>query len=228
MRRCARSTAGQIARPLLLLTALTTVLATGCAGNQSDLASSGSALTMNVVWPEDSRVIPTVSNSIRVKVIKDGFTINNQLLAKPTTSVTFNHAPVGAVTVEATSYPNVDGTGNPVAFASVPATVTQGQTATIGLTMASTIDRLHLTTTNTTIILLILATRQITTTCYDVNNNVVLHAPGDLSYQSSNSLIATVDATGLVRGLLPGSATITVTDAISGKSMGIVFTVLFA
>ena len=46
----------------------------------------------------------------------------------------------------------------------------------------------------------------------------MLTAPSDLTYASSGISVFIVSPTGLVTGLALGNATLTVTDAISGKS----------
>lgn len=194
----------------------------GCGGSGLSSSSSRPAtsrLTVNFAWPiRDTRVIPTASNSIKVVVTQGAVTVGSAILVRPATTVSFSELPVGSITVAATAYPNSDATGNAMASASTSSTITANNTQTVDLTMASTIHHLTLTPNPINLAITGLLTRQTTVTAYDASNAVILTAAADISYSTSNSLLFNVNATGLVTGLAIGNATVTATDAISGKS----------
>lgn len=163
-------------------------------------------------------MVPTAAQSIRVEVLQDATVVNTALLTVASPSTTFAQVPTGTMTVKATAFPNADGTGTAMALAQTSQTIADNTTASVSLTMGSTIDHLTVTPNPVNFLLAALFPRTITVTAYDAGNNVVLTAPGDIGYASSNFAIATVSASGTVAGLALGQCTITATDAVSGKS----------
>lgn len=200
------------ARPLLFLIA---ALAAGCGGGGQ---SSVGGLRLSLAWPK-SRVIPTAAQSVRVQVLQGAAVVNEAILtpASPTTS--FTEIPAGSVTVRAVAYPASNGTGTAMASAQVPATIVANGTASVDLTMASTIDRLTISPSPVVLQLSGVFVRQLVVTAYDASNSVVLTSASDLSYASSSGTLFTVNASGLVQAVGgAGTGTVTATDAISGKS----------
>ena len=135
------------------------VLLMGCgAGSSLDSAGGGSPtppangrLTLNVVWPNPTRLIPLFSNSIRAVVTSGSQTLGSQLIvggdgapSNPST-VTFDNLPAGTVTLTATAYPRQDGSGVAQATGAQSVTIVSGQTAAVSVTMASTIDHVAIT-----------------------------------------------------------------------------------
>ena len=173
---------------------------------------------VRVAFPARSRVIPTAAQSVVVQVVQGATVVNQATLTTTSPQTTFTEVPVGSVTVKAFASPNSAGTGTPMATAQTIQTVVNGGTAAVDLTMASTIDHLSITPNPINLALTGVVTRQVTVTAYDASNAVVLTAPGDLSYSSSGVSIFLVGSTGLVTGIALGNATLTATDAISGKS----------
>lgn len=176
-----------------------------------------------MIWPADlppSRVIPQAAQSILVEIKSGSTVVSSATLAKPTTTADFTELPVGALTVEVTAYPTTDATGTPLAYATVPATIVADGTATVNVTLASTID--HLEITPTTLTIGVSASQQVTVTAKDVNGNVVLVDPSAISFVSSNPGVASVDSSGNVTaGSSVGSTTITVTEGDSGKTISL-------
>jgi hypothetical protein len=94
--------------------------------------------------------------------------------------------------------------------ATIRATVVGGtQSGTATVTVQQAINTISLTTNSATIE--VSGTTQIAVSALDPNGSPI--APQFLSWVSSNTLVATVNATGLVTGVGPGTATITVGTA---------------
>lgn len=202
------------AYPLALLVAL---LAAGCGGGGRQEAKG--TFSVKFAWPAHAgRVIPTAAQSIRVQVLRNT-TVTNEALLTPTAPVAnFTEVPTGTVTVKAVAYPTAGGTGTALASAQTTQTITANGTASVSLTMASTIDHLDLTPDTINLALSGILTRQTTVTAYDTAGSVVLMSPSDLTYSSTGLSVFLVSPTGLVTGVGVGNATLVVTDAVSGKS----------
>ena len=213
---------------------LTALFLPGCGGSSptspsTDVAAASSGRAVfTVVWPASSttRLIPLAARSIRVDVLRsNGTVVASQLLARAGTdsasaTLTFPNLPVQTLTARATALPQTDGTGTAQATGSVPLVIQAGQTVSFSLTMASTVD--HLETNTATVPLTSGQTFQMTETARDApgtSGNVVLTTPAKIQWKSSNMLAVSVDSDGLVTALSAGSATITVSDQESGKSV---------
>ena len=132
------------AYPLAILVAL---LAAGCGGGGRHGASDTNGnFSVKFAWPAKAgRVIPTAAQSIRVQVF-EGATMSNEAILTPAApSVSFTEVPTGMVMVKAVAYPTAGGTGTALASAQTTQTITANGTASVNLTMASTIDHLALT-----------------------------------------------------------------------------------
>lgn len=204
-------------RPLLLLLAgsLAAYSAVGCGGHSSH--HNRGSIRFTVAWPPaETRVIPAAAQSLLVK-IKDGSTVlNTQLIARPASTTTFTELPVGPLTVDVSAFASTDGTGTPLASASVPTTIVANGSVNVDVTLVSSIDHLEISPSPLT--LAALTTGTITMTAKDVNGSVVLVDPSSVSYSSSDSSVASVSSSGVVTaGGSVGTATITVTEADSGK-----------
>lgn len=195
----------------------------GCGGGQSGTALTETASTGRAVvavqWPTRSRLIPTTSNSIRVDVLRDGTVLSSQLLVRPDTGasvLTFEHLPVVPLTVQASAFPETDGTGVAQASGTVPVTIEAGKTVSFDLTLSSTID--HITVSPKDITVGPGATAPLTATAVDASGNIVLFAPNKLEWSSSDASIASVNAAGVVQGVKSGKVQINVLETESGKS----------
>src|SRR5204862_401741 len=126
--------------------ALAMAVLMGCGGQGGQQQPTGRAV-FTIIWPNDSRLIPAASNSIKV-VIKRGAAVSaTQTLARPVgggpANVTFDTLPVDTLSATATAYPQANGTGVAQATATVPLVIQANQTTNFSLTMASTIDHLE-------------------------------------------------------------------------------------
>jgi len=209
------------------------MLLSGCSTNSVGPGTSTmrTSARLTIQWPSSAasagRLVPAATQSIKL-VLSDtsGFS-TNRVVDRPatgtSTTVTFTNVPVGALTVTATAYPQTGAAGTPLATGTSPLTTVAGQQASITLTMASTID--HLDITSTTLTTPTLGTLQLTATPKDSSGNVVLVAAGNISWTSGTLANATVDSTGKVTGVHPGTAVITATESDTQKSASVTVTV---
>lgn len=190
----------------------------GCGGQGDGPARAArGGLTLSIAWPEPSRVIPANAQSLVVQVKQGAAVIDSAVISRPAATLSFSELPVGSLTVVASAFASVDGTGTPLAAASVPMTIVANQTSTVDVTLASTIDHLDVSPSPLTLGALLSGT--ITVTARDANNAVVLLDPSALSFSSSNSGVVSVTSGGVATaGASVGSATITIDEADSGKS----------
>jgi len=215
----------------ILLAILSALVLTGCGGggaaSNPSAPASGRAVIV-IQWPEPSRLIPAAANSISIQVQEGSTAVDQQLAARPasgnTSTVSFNNLPSGSFTVQATAYPNADGTGTALSAGSVPLTLGVGETKNFTVTMTSTIDHLELSAPVAQIVSG--ATTPFTVTAKDVSGALVLTTPGKLQWSSGTPSVAAVDSSGVVTGALAGTSAISVTDSESGKSVSKNITVL--
>jgi len=212
---------------ILLGIALAAALLAGCGGSgNSGVTATGTragSLTLTVKWPAPGRFIPVAANSIKADVVQVGpnTIVASKLIARPTgapttSSVMFDSVPVGDVVLIAHAFPDADGTGTAQAAGVTPAKITGGQTTTVTVTMATLVDHLRITPDSPTIN--VGETKPLTMTAYNPPNEVVLTAPQNVKWTSADPSVATVDATGNVKGIAKGSAVITVTESESKQS----------
>ena len=221
------STAGWLVGAVLILTLAW--LLPGCGGLGGGSAPHTGTLVLRVVWPAASatndRLIPAASKAIKFEIYRAGAATPEKvaIVARPNNQVTLTDVLAGSVTLKATAYPNADATGTPQASAEKPITVVAGQTTTESITLATTIDRIEVAPTNPFVT--IGQWVQLVATAKNASGNTVLIAPGNLEWVSSDTSVATVDATGKVTGVVAGSADITVTENESGKSVTVAVSV---
>ncbi|MES2459159.1 MAG: hypothetical protein V4671_01150 [Armatimonadota bacterium] len=230
----------------------------GCGGgNGSSSVSQGQSpssskargvVSVSITWPERTRLIPIMSESVKVTVARVGGTgvpIAPQILRRVpldpppsfpvqppmTSTASFPDLEVGEYTVTATAYPTADGTGTAQATATVSATVVGDENTPVGLVMGTTVDHLEVTAVSST--LTVGETTILTVTPRDAAGQAVLIDRGRTRYSSSAPGVAEADLTQfkpgeyvvLARGTAAGLATITVTDTETGKSGTVTLTV---
>ncbi|MCW3096233.1 MAG: hypothetical protein JWL77_1851 [Chthonomonadaceae bacterium] len=206
----------------------------GCGGASNTATTAGNTgrATLAITWPArtTTRLIPVAANSIVISFLQGTTVVATQTIARPTTgtssTVTFPTLPAGALTLQATSYPNSDGTGVAQATATSSVTIVAGQNTALGITMASTIASLGITPTSPSIT--VSGTTQLAMTALDSSGHIVLTSASTISWASGSPGIATVSSTGLVTGVAAGNATITATESESGKIATISVTVTTA
>ena len=187
-------------------------------GTTAPPAITGSArATVHITWPKPktagsvrSRLIPAASNAIKIDIKNGATPVASAVIATPSPSHTFDALPVGSLTVICTAYPDATAAG--VAQATgVGTLVTQaGQTATLTVTMDSTVD--HLSIAPVTAPVSVGATTQLAVTAYDASGAIVLVSPSKFKWSSDTPSVATVDGSGVVTGIANGTAGIIVTD----------------
>lgn len=197
----------------------------GCSGGASSVSPGTASRTgrarFTIQWPTRSRLIPTAANSIRIRVSQDATLIAERTLPRPTeggtVNTTFNDIPEGQCRVNATAYPQADGTGIGQATAEAPINVQPGQVSDIRLTMESAITRLEVTPALSWVGEG--GTIPLTATAKDATDAIVLTSA--LQWSSDNPTVATVTGAGVVTtvaGAAKKAAIITVTETESGKS----------
>ena len=215
-----------IMRTLYVVTVAT--LLVGCGGANNSATRTGK-LSLTVIWPKRTKLIPLASNSIRAAVTSGGQTLGSQLIVgndgplNNPSIVTYNNLPVGAATLTATAFPQSDGTGVAQATGAVPANIVAGQTTNVTVNMASTIDHLTITPANPSI--LVAASQQLTMTGLNQLNQVVLTSPSKVTWNSGTPGKATITNVGNVTGVATGTSLITVTETESGKNANTTVTV---
>ena len=205
-----------------------TLLCAGCGGSGSPPFQRGGRLAVRIAWPSESlsRVIPVATKAIRLEVRRGATVLASTLVERPGSGALFPEIPIGGVSVRATAYPDPAATGVALAGADVATTVTDGLTATVPLTLASTIDSVQVAPSSVTLFLSLVSTRHLTVTARNAQGTVVLVAPEDLQFTSAAPLIALVSSGGTVVGLLPGTTTVTVRERTSGRTFMVPVTVI--
>ena len=211
-------------RTASLLVAL--VLA-GCGGSSHHTAAKG-RIKFTVTWPTNTgRVIPVNAQSLVVQVKRGATIVTSGLISRPAATISFSEVPTGSLNVVATAFASVDGTGTPLATATVPTTITSGGTSNVDVTLASTVD--HLAVVPSPFSLAALASGTINVVAYDASGAVVLLDPSALSFTSSNPSLVSVTSTGVATaGSSLGSGTISIVEADSGKTLSLPINVVTA
>ncbi len=207
---------------VLALSVFSTLIA-GCGGGSSKTAATTGRFALSVVWPEKGRLIPEAANSIKAVLMSGTTVLGTQLLARPaaggTSTVTFNTIPPGDVVLNASAYPTVNGTGVAQAAGSAAATIVVDQTASVSITMATTIDHIDVSPLNFS--MEVGTNYQLVATAKDgpgTTAHVVLTTPGKIQWVSDNINAVTVSATGYAHAAAVGLAKITATDSETGKT----------
>ena len=207
-------------RTTCLLLALSALA--GCGGHGGSTHSARGKINLNIVWPASpgGRVIPSNAQSLVVQAKQGAIVVGSTLVVRPASTATLAELPTGSLSVVATAYPNADGTGTAMALATLPTTIVANNTTNVDITLASTID--HLEVTPSPFVLGATLTDTINVVARDLNNAVVLLSPTALSFASSNSSVVSVSSAGAVTaGSSVGSATITILESDSGKSLSL-------
>lgn len=200
----------------------------GCgAGSGVTSAAGAGRATLTVAWPDATRLIPAAASSITVRFTLEGIEVAAQTIARPssggTSTLTFDTLPVGALTATATAYPTTTGSGVAQATATTTAVIVVGQTTSITVTMASTIDRLTVSPTSPSVEAG--STVALTATALNASGAIVLTASGGFTWSSLTPSVASVSASGVVTGIASGTAQIQVTESESGKVATVAVTV---
>ena len=121
-----------IAATILLLTfpTFTTLYGCGSGANPGAIVQSGKGVgtvTLTIVWPAQTRLIPAVTRSISAILNLGSTTLASQLVTPPAigsvSTVSFNNLQAGSMTLYAAAYPNSDGSGVALASGSSPVSV---------------------------------------------------------------------------------------------------------
>ncbi len=178
-------------------------------------------------WPEKpsasrGRLIPLDAQSVRVSFIDaSGGVAQTALLSRPpgtnpVSRTTFTDLPPGVFTVQATAYPNADGTGIAQASVTGQATIVAAQSVSVPLTLGTTITRVDILP----VIVQFTGFEPITLTAvaYDADNNLVL--TNQWQWQNSdNNIISLVPngATATIQAKNVGTCVVTLTETETGQ-----------
>ncbi len=211
---------------LIILLALNAILLAGC-GDRRPATPQQRMTTGKITlkWPPRGRLIPVAANSVKVEIremVGESYTdfLAVRVLNRPTegglSTATFDRLPVGSLLVTATAYPDTDAGGVAQATANILDTAIYGSTFVAVLTMASTITQVEVTPGTKKIA--VGDTVQLTATPKNDGGEVVLTAPGNITWSTLDMETASVDGNGLVTGNMNGSTTITALETESGIS----------
>ena len=195
----------------------------GCGGGSSPLGGGRGRATITIKWPERSRFIPEMANSIVVQILDGLEVLDSVTLARNggsmTTSGTFSDLPVQTLDLYIQAYPNSDGTGIAQAAAIEPITITSGETASVTATMFTLIASIEVTAAGNAARVGVGGTLQLTATPKDHDGNIVLTPT--LLWSSSDTSRATVSSAGLVTAVTAESFMIIAEDIESQISTAI-------
>lgn len=204
--------------------ALVGVAVIGCGGATSPPRSRATA---TILWPAVTRLIPDATKSITVSFLQGTTVVATQTVARPASNtqsvLTFASLPLGALTATAAAYSTTNGTGVALARLSTSTTIVAGQTSAVGITLVSTIDHLSVSPLNPSVTFA--QTLPLILSGVDSSGNQVLMTASHITWESLTPTIATVSATGVVTGVLPGTAQIRATETESGKTVTVTVTV---
>ncbi len=211
---------------------LVALLLVGCGGGDQKSFTGGArsgGATFTIKWPQTSRLIPQATQSIAIRVMKEGqdTPVAERYANRPaeggTSTVTFDRLPVGTFTAIATAFPQWNAGGTALATGSAPLVTQSGKVTVVTLTMASRVD--HLTLLPASPGVAIGHTRQLSVFAQDVDGYYLLLSPSKLTWESLDTAKATVDGNGLVTGVALGTATVRVTDTESTKTASVMVTI---
>ena len=217
----------------LLAFAAATITLCGCGGGSNNATGAGTTgrMSLSVVWPKQTRLIPIASRSIRAVVTSGSQTLATKLIVGsdgPPSSpqvITFDNLQPGTVTLTATAFPETNGTGVAQATGAQSVSIISGQTSSVTVTMASTIDHVTIKPANPTVA--VGPSFTLTMTAFDAAGSIVL-APLTASFVSANTANVSETAGGdpaTFQGLKVGTSLITVTETESGKTASTTATV---
>jgi uncharacterized protein YjdB len=214
---------------------LLAVLLLGCGGSGRNALSPPGSLTtgqgnftLTVSWPEVTRLIPKLTNSIVITLenttasYTERRVVSRPVSGEPST-VTFTGIPVGQLKVTVNACDDYYGNNTPLASAESVVTINAGQTTAVSLTLNSTIDYITVSTFAPTVNV---GTRlSLIPTAYDATNNVVTVATDGWAWYTSNESVVSVDDYGHVTAIGPGTVTLTVVERESGIAATVNLTV---
>lgn len=174
-------------------------------------------------WPARSRLIPLAANSIKISVARDEIVIADKLLVRSgetasSQSALIEQLPPGTVVIRAQALPSLDGSGTPQAEGTKSATLEQGKTTIVSLTLGSTIDRVVVSPTEITTT--VNSSAVATATALDSSGAVVLTHPSKWTWSTAAPGVS-LNPSGSscsIAASQPASGTITAKELESGKT----------
>jgi prepilin-type processing-associated H-X9-DG protein len=218
--------------PVLALTLCAVALTAGCSGGGGQQSSPGTTahatggLVMHVAWPvATSRLIPdtTVIIQIAISYPAGGSAAPTTTIQRQQSYAVIGGLPVGSLMLTASA---LEANGAVTASGTVPFTTVANQNVPVSVNMTSTIDHLLISPADPTVTVGDSTPLQVSGV--NTSGAMVLLTPGKLTWQmatTADAAYASVDSSGDVTGIAPGTANVEVTDSESGKSATIAVTV---
>ncbi len=214
---------------LLILALIACLCITGCGGGggRSPANDTGSAsLTIN--WASGRPV--TELQSIRIAILDGSTILDQKVVNRPLTgdisATTFSSLPPGRYTAVVTGYSQANGAGVTLRAAASEIVVVKGRVASLSFTASGTIDLVVVTAPATS--LRANQTETLIASPTTDTNEIVMVAPGSITWNSNANGVATVDTDGVVTAKTAGTAEITATETGSDQTGSISISVVGA
>lgn len=192
-----------------------------CGGGGGQASSTGGRAVVSIQWPSRSRLIPAASNSLQITFLQGAQSVATQTVARPASggqsTLQFDNLPATNLTLTAAAFPAANATAVAQASGTTTVAIQDGKTASVSLTLDSTVD--HLEVSPSSVSVFKGHTVDLTVTAKDAGNRIVLLSPSKIAWLSSDEATAMVSGSGTLTGVNVGPASITVSDAESGKSL---------
>jgi prepilin-type processing-associated H-X9-DG protein len=218
---------------LLVLSSIAVVAVTsGCSGGSAlqsspvTTAHATGGLIMHIAWPVvTSRLIPDATHTIQIAISypAGGSAAPTTTIPHGQTTATIGGLPVGSLMLTASA---LDANGAVTASGTKSFTVVANQNVPVSVDMTSTID--HLVISPADPIVTVGDSTPLLVSGVNTSGAMVLLTPSKLTWQmatTADAAYASVDSSGDVTGIAPGTANVEVTDTESGKSATVAVTV---
>jgi len=194
-------------------------------------------MEIEIIWPErdpDTRVIPLAAESMVFTVVAQEFPWTGRTLIGKTNRpasgrsvLRLEQLPECKLKVDVAAHPRADGAGAPLGVASqmVPLSVKTPR-VTVNFKMTSTVDRIEIQENRTEIEVLQDIPFPVVPSAYNAEDEALLlfPPPRNWVFKMGNTSIATVDAAGNVKGIKPGSTTLSI-EAVEPDGNGVMLVV---
>ncbi len=199
------------------------LLLNGCGSSTNTNTSTKTAITVHIVWPDRTRVIPALANSIVCSIQLNGKTVQTIIAVRPSGSnksdIKFVGLTPGNYNVVAYASPNMDGTGITMAEGSTSVIVTAGNISTFSISMLSTITSVGITG-DIPFAMNIGDSVTLTASATNGDSNLVLVDPSEYSWTGTTGVVSVPANGSSISAKIVGSGngTITVKEQSSGRT----------
>jgi hypothetical protein len=205
---------------------IVTLAACGGGGGGSPVDNGFGTASFVIEWPAKA-IRLAAAESVRIVIRSQSTIVANQVFDRlaGASSSTFqiNPVPTGDFTVTATAYPLTGGGGSEAGTASSAITIRSRQTTSITFSASAAIDHIEIVADKTSIPMN--ANAHLVAIPRSATGSIIFVPQGNMSWQSLDLPIATVDSAGVVTGVARGNADIKVTETDSGMNATVRITV---